>query len=165
MATHNTAVYDQQVAVPRRFTDPSQNWSKMRHYSIAPLTLDAAQDDVIYLIKVPAKTKFIPSQALLYHTALGALVTADVGWLGDTTLGITADPNGLADGLDVAAAGTKNPLTLQNTAANAMKELWEIVGLSAAPADDAMITLTIDLKGANPASGTIGLFLPCRARG
>ncbi len=165
MATFNTAVYDQQVAVPRRFTDPSQNWSKMRHYSIPPLTLDAAQDDVIYLIQIPAKTKFIPSLAVLYHTAMGTSVTADVGWLGDTSISLTADPNGLASGLDVAAAGTKNPLALANTAANNMKELWEIVGLAAAPSDDTMITLTIDLKGANPDSGTISLFLPVRDRG
>lgn len=165
MPEFNSGVYDLQISDPVRFVKPEDFFAKLRAYAVQPFTVDAAQNDVLNLIKLPADTMLCPSLAQLYTTALGVSVTGDVGWAANAAIGLTADPNGLADGLDLSAATVVNPFALKNTAALALKPLWEWCGLSEAPSRDTEITLTLTLADANPASGTFSAFLPVRARG
>lgn len=165
MPAFDSPTYKAQTGEPRRDVPADMLYSKQRHHSVPAFTFDAAQNDTLNLIQVPANALFLPHIANLWHTAFGASVQMDVGWLANDAIGLAADPDGLASNLDVAAAGVKNPFALKNTALLAMSPLWEWCGLSARPEDGALITLQATLKGANPAEGTICAYLPIRARG
>ena len=69
---------------------------------------------VIELVKLPAgSVRVLGTNSVLYHSALGTGVTLDIGWAAykaqSTGAAVATDPDGLDDGLDVAAAGTKRP--------------------------------------------------------
>ena len=81
---------------------------------------EGAIGTVIELVKLPAgKVRILGKNSALYHTALGAGVTLDVGWDAYKSQSdgsaVAADPDGLDDGLDVAAAGTKELCSVQVT--------------------------------------------------
>lgn len=70
----------------------------------------AAGDDgsSIVLPKMPPNVRIILSQSTVLFAAYGAARTLDLGWLAyvdKSGTDIVADPNGLADGVDVSAAG------------------------------------------------------------
>lgn len=72
---------------------------------------EGAIGTVIELMKFPAgRIRFLGRESNLYHSALGTGVTLDIGWAAYTAFDgstVAADPDGLDDGLDVAAAGVK----------------------------------------------------------
>lgn len=161
----DSPVFKAQMGEPRRDVPPEFLYSKQRHTSVDTFTFDAAQNDTLNLIRVSAHALFLPHLANVWHTAFGASVVMDVGWRANTAIGLTADPDGLAANLDVAAAGVKNPFTLKNTALLCFKPLWVWCGVAAKPEDGAFIDLEATLKGANPAEGSLAFYLPQRARG
>lgn len=103
-------------------------------------TGDAAQNDIVYMGWVPADSKIFRVTA--NFTALGASVTADIGYVKmDATDSLTDDADAFtASPADVSAAAT--------------------VKYEGAPinvTDDVFIVVT--LAGANPASGTIDIVI------
>lgn len=91
---------------------------------------DAAQNDVVVMGSLPKGARV--HSVMLKHTALGASVTAEVGYLG-----ATLDSNdAFATAYDISGAGT-------TTIVAPTDELSEAVDI------------VVTLEGANPASGTV----------
>ena len=108
--------YSEQVtkldAVPAEVLPVDEHHGKVRHarfdYS---QVAEGAIGTIIQLCKLPAgRIRLLGRESNLYTSALGTGVTLDVGWAayvdfaGDA---VAADPDGIDDGLDVAAAGVK----------------------------------------------------------
>ena len=68
---------------------------------------------LVELVKLPAgRVRVILPLSRIAYAAMGTSRTMDLGWLAHTDddgAAIAADPNGLDDGIDVAAAGSVNP--------------------------------------------------------
>lgn len=80
----------------------------------------------------------------------------------DFDLGDSTNPDGLADGLDITAAGNKSAVASVNID-SLHKPLWEVLGMASDP--DGMIEIIGTLKAAATAAGTVTLSLiyaePC----
>ena len=70
---------------------------------------EGAVATIIQLVKLPAgRIRLLGRESNMYRSALGTSVTLDVGWAAYTNFSgttVAADPDGLDDGVDVAAAG------------------------------------------------------------
>jgi hypothetical protein len=121
-------------------------------------TGDAAQNDTVDLFTLPSHAKLSTVISHLRHTAMGTSVTLDIGVKADATIiqdsgsSYAGDVDCLADGLDVASAGTKT-LFAAEAATDYNKRLWEIAGIDSDPKKD--LTITATLLSANPDSGTL----------
>lgn len=113
-------------------------------------TVEIANGDsiasTIALGAVPSHWRPLKSYATLHHDAITGVTDFDVG---DSN-----DPDGLADGLDLSSAGTKNPFAAMD-ASEVGAPLWEILGYASAEAAPATIDLIGTLKAATTAAGTI----------
>ncbi|WP_306016652.1 hypothetical protein [Oceanicaulis sp. MMSF_3324] len=133
---------------------------KARAVRTQPAVLEPAQNDVLDIAVLPADTVFNPIHAAVLFGAFGAGVTLDIGWKANGAIGLAADPNGLADGLDISAAGSANPFGIKNTVTGFDQPLWKWCGLSEAPAPGSMITLTGTFADAAPDPASIAFYLP-----
>lgn len=141
-----------------------RNFGPVRTYRSGLTTLDAGQNDTIEFLRLPFHTILIPDLSTLHHGAAGAGVTLDIGWLANAHLGITADVDGLADGLDIAAAGSKKPFGIIDKVASVDKPLWAIVGLTADPGEAYTLPIVGTFLGANPINLSISLIAGIQAR-
>lgn len=145
--TYVTGKFDQAIQ-----DQPSvaHNGGRVRAVVDRIASTDAAQNDTILLARLPSNAVILPTSKV-YHSALGASVTADVGVRATKTGDFTIDPNGLSDGADVSSAGSFD--LLDSITANAGKRLWEYTDASADPGRE--IDIYLSLVDANPAAGTV----------
>lgn len=115
--------------------------------SVAIANGDSAGSKLL-LAKIPSTAIFVPG-GLVTHTAITGLADFDIGFLEDT--------DALADGLTLAAAGTKNPIAAVTTA-NLIQPVWRLAGLSSDPARE--FTLVATMNAAATADGVVHLYLP-----
>lgn len=108
---------------------------------------DSATSQLL-LGKVPSHAIFLPN-GLVTHTAITGLTDFDIG--------VLEDPDCLADGLSLAAAGTKNPLAVVTTP-NLIQPIWKLAGLSRDPARQFTVVATLKVDAG--ANGTIHFYLP-----
>lgn len=130
-------------------------------------TGDYAQNDVLQLPPIPDHAVLSEALSFIQHSALGASVTLDLGFLEDTRpeiqrvtsdgAGITSKEDFLIDGANVSSAGTIRGFANLAIASKG-KQLWELAGLTRS--SGLSLTLIATLGGANPASGTIFFELP-----
>lgn len=133
---------------------------KVRAVRTQSVSLAPAQNDVLDIAVLPAETVFNPLEAKMLFGAFGTGVTMDIGWKANAAIGLTADPNGLADGIDIAAAGSANPFGIKNAVATFDQPLWQWCGLSEAPSPGHTITLTGTFLDAAPDPASIAFYLP-----
>lgn len=137
MATFDTTEYGQQVAVPPDALDPTEMAGRIRLAHFDTGTIDAAQNDLINIIKMPAgKVRIL--RLCGRNPAYGASTTFDLGHTGYTNLSgtaVAASENAFVSALDVAAAAD---------IAKVVDQTIESRG---------GFTLQGKLEGANPASG------------
>lgn len=115
MATFYSEQITKLIAVPAEPIDVDELHGKIRiaRFDYTQVA-EGAIGTVIQLVKLPAgAVRVIGTNSVLYHSALGTGVTLDIGWAAYTNqltgAAVAADADGLDDGLDVAAAGTKRP--------------------------------------------------------
>lgn len=106
----------------------------------------------LYLSKVPADGVPLPG-GLVSHGAITGLTDLDIGFAND--------PDALADGLTVAAAGTKSPIAAVPVASLG-KPFWQLAGYASNPGGELDIILTMN-AGAT-AAGDLHVFLPYVSR-
>jgi hypothetical protein len=115
--------------------------------SIAIANGDSATSTLL-IAKLPSHAIFVPG-GLITHSAITGLTDFD--------LGFGEDADCLADGLTLAAAGTKNPLA-SVAVADLLKPAWQLAGLSRDPGRE--MTLTATLKVDAGAAGTAHFYVP-----
>lgn len=76
----------------------------------------------------------------------------------DVDFGDVNDPDGLADGLDISSAGTKDPFAALD-AAEVGQPLWQVLGYASANDAPAYVDLYLTLKAATAAAATISFTL------
>ena len=109
VTNQSSTEYENQTSVNPDFTEANVSTGKVRIQQIT-FTQDGAGDatSTVDLIKLPAgKVTLVGALSKLDVSAFGASRTLDVGWGAYTKAdgtGVDADPDGLDDGLDVAAA-------------------------------------------------------------
>jgi len=90
---------------------------------------EGAIGTVIELVKLPAgRIRVLGNESSMYRSALGTGVTLDVGWAAYTDFAgdaVVADPDGLDDGVDVAAAGTASLGSVAAVLAEAGSKVFE----------------------------------------
>lgn len=116
------------------------------------VTVDAALGDTVGLFPVPSHATLSHALSHVRWTALGTGATGDIGFAakGD----YAGDPDALAAGVDMAAAGSGALLTGLGPA-DVGKKVWQLAGMAKDPGGDLWVTLTFG--GANPNSGTIAV--------
>ena len=84
---------------------------------------------IIQLVKLPAgRVRVLGRESNMYRSALGTGVTLDVGWAAYTNFSgtaVAADPDGLDDGVDVAAAGVARLGSVAAVLAEAESKVFE----------------------------------------
>ena len=139
MATFDSVEYAKQVSVPPGSLDPTEQHGRIRIAHFDTGTIDAAQNDLLNLIKMPAgKVRILRVSGA--NPAYGTSATLDIGHTGYTNLAgaaVAASENAFISALAVASAA----------------------------AIDSIIDVTIEsrggfvlqgkLEGANPASGAL----------
>jgi hypothetical protein len=111
----------------------------------------------VYFGSIPSNARILP-QSILYHTGVTGVSDFDIG----LERGSSADPDVLADGLNITSAGTKAPLAAVATA-DLDKLAWELLGLTNDPGG--VIDVYGTLKAAATADGTLQLFLMFQTNG
>lgn len=101
----------------------------------------------LWLGKVPTDAVIL-AESTIHHTAVTGVTDLDVG----LKYSVTDDPDILADGLTIAAAGTKS-MTAAVSVANMSKRVWELLGLSSDPGGVADLYMT--LNAAATAAGNV----------
>lgn len=90
---------------------------------------EGAIGTVVQLVKLPAgRVRILGRESNLYRSALGTGVTLDVGWAAHVDFAgdaVAADPDGLDDGLDVAAAGVSRLGSVAAVLAEAESKVFE----------------------------------------
>ena len=123
----------------------------------SPATAAWAQNDTIASpVDLPVGTRILGFKA--FHNAMGTSVTMDIGLRASATVDpaqTVIDVDGIADGLDVAAAGVKSEMsavgttgTYIDTADNTVTRLTTVANiyatlLSANPTDDAQFHIDV----------------------
>lgn len=125
-------------------------------------TVDAAQDDTLFLFKLPAQSVLSDVISKIRWSALGAGVTLSVGFADDASaakkradtggVGITGATRALLNAENASSAGSAS-MVKAIALTDQFKELWQLAGLDRDPKEEIKIIAT--LGGANPASGTI----------
>lgn len=109
-STEYTTLYSSNPAVPGNSSLHSNIWGGglfRKKFTYTQAALGTA-GDLVYLVKVPANCVVIMALSMFKFSAWDNSPTLDVGWLayndtdGDA---ISADENGLMDGVDISAAG------------------------------------------------------------
>ena len=116
VTTENSTEYALTVAVPAKVPFVHQLHGRLR-IAFFDFTQGAAAGDatsVARLVKLPAgKVRLLLPLSRIAYSAIGTARTMDLGWEAynddDGNDAVAADPNGLDDGVDVAAAGSVNP--------------------------------------------------------
>lgn len=116
---------------------------RMIHDTIAIASGDSATS-THYLGKIPSDAVLIKGASELTHEAITGVTDFDIGFANDT--------DALADGLNIAAAGTKSPLAAVTTP-NLAKRAWELAGYSADPRK--MLDVIATLNAAATAAGSV----------
>lgn len=140
---------------PSTFSQPNvlSRGGVLRQISgLASVTNGDSIASIFYIGKVPSSAKPAPG-GVVTHSAITSLTDIDIGF--------TADPDALADGLNVSSAGTKSP-TAAVAVANMDKMFWQLAGLSSDPGGEMDVFMT--LKAAAGADGTIHFYIPYVAR-
>ncbi|MBN8532454.1 MAG: hypothetical protein J0L51_00055 [Rhizobiales bacterium] len=119
---------------------------------IADIANGDSANSIFYIGKVPSSAKPAPG---------GVVTHPGITGLTDVDLGFTADPDALADGLNLSSAGTKSP-TAAVAIANMDKTFWQLAGLSSNPGGELDVFMT--LKAAAGAAGAVHIFLPYVAK-
>ena len=103
------------VAVPPTLNDANEVHGKLRifHFSFTQGSAAGDAGSLAEIAKLPGGSTrvFLPLSRIAF-SAMGASRTMDLGWLAYTDQAgdaVTADPNGLDDGVDVSSAGSVNP--------------------------------------------------------
>ena len=130
MATFKSEQVTKLDAVPAEVLAMDESHGKVRicRFDYSQVA-QGAIGTVIELVKLPAgRVRVLGRESNLYRSALGATVTLDVGWAaykdfaGDA---VAADPDGLDDGTDVAAAGVQRLGTVAAVLAEAESKVFE----------------------------------------
>jgi hypothetical protein len=139
MATFDTVEYAKQVAVPPTALDTTEQAGRVRIVHFDTGTIDAAQNDLINLIKMPAgNVRILALRGV--KPAYGAGATLDIGHTGYTNLSgtaVVASEAAFVAALDVAAAG----------------DLDKVIDVQIQSRGG--FTVQAKLEGANPASGQL----------
>ena len=122
---------------------PAGTWGNRQTYITTYTSVDLAENDKVYLAKLPAYVTIDKVKVISSGTAWGASVTLDVGYEkanpADT---LTADLDAFLDGADVAANGVDTydgaPVTLN------VPTFICATFLSANPAAGGVLTIVID---------------------
>lgn len=101
------------VTVPSTMLETSQNHGRLRvlTFTANDLTGGDATSDVLVGKLPPGNVRLYMSLSWAYFNWTTALATCDIGWGAHTDINgtaVAADPNGLADGIDVDAVGIRN---------------------------------------------------------
>tara|TARA_Y100000004_G_scaffold53731_2_gene59756 strand:- start:270 stop:758 length:489 start_codon:yes stop_codon:yes gene_type:complete len=103
-----------------------------------------------YLVKLPAgKVRLILPLSRVHSSALGSSRTMDLGWIAytdDDGASVSADPNGLDDGVDVSSAVAFNPGGTVGTHETYLFESQEGVVLTA-QVNDGTLPAAATIKG------------------
>lgn len=141
---------------PPTIDESTVQYSKIRIYGFN-FTQGAAAGDAgsfAYLYRLPAgKVALLHASSFYKFSAMGTARTMDLGWAAyKDKLGtaVVADPNGIADGTNVAAAGTLHGSG--GVLSNGYKEFESSTGVD--------ITAQIN-DGTIPAAATIAGYLCC----
>lgn len=100
------------ITVPSVMLETSQNHGRMRvaQFSHTHIVGDATSD--VTVVKLPpGNVRLYMSLSWAYFNWTTASATCDIGWGAYTNgagVAVVADPNGLADGIDVDAVGIRN---------------------------------------------------------
>jgi hypothetical protein len=111
-------------------------------------------DPVIDIIPGGVPSQIVPflSACRIFHDALGAGVTMDIGFADDERAGISGLEDAIRADIDVSAAG--NILVfMPNTAETAGRPLWQIAGLTEDPRTNLCPIVTF--RGAAPDPGRV----------
>lgn len=106
-----------------------------------------------YLARIPSHAIILP-HSILYHGGITGLNDYDVGLELNGTL---VDIDALADGLDLTAAGNKNPTAALVVATGIGKQLWEVAGLTRDPG--VVYDVIGTMKAAATAAANLETFL------
>ena len=151
VTTENSTQYGYQISIPPTQMESNVFNGKLRMFKVE-FTQGAAAGDatsVARMLKLPAgKVTLMAGLSQLKVSALGASRTFDFGWEAyqdqDGTA-VTADPNGVTDGVDVSAAAT---VTLGNQLANGTYTFESRGGVVlAAQINDGTIPAAATIKG------------------
>lgn len=107
----------------------------------------------IYFGKMPSHAVPLAFMSNLGHGAVTSVNDFDVGLEKD---GVEVDWDIFADGIDISAAGNKNPMVTISVA-NQGKALWELLGLTKDPGVEYDVVGT--LKVAATATASVSAFL------
>lgn len=139
MPTFDSVEYAKQVAVPPTQLDPTEQHGRIRIAHFDTGTIDAAQNDLLNLIKMPAgKVRILRVTGT--NPAYGVSTTLDIGHTGYTNLSgvaVAASENAFVSALAVASAGAIDTV------------------IDVAIESRSGFTLQGKLEGANPASGRL----------
>lgn len=105
----------------------------------------------IYFGKIPSNAVPLPGMSTLKHGAVTSVNDFDIGI--EKQDGTVADADLFADGIDISAAGAKDPFA-SIAVADVGKRVWELLGLSVDPGIEYNIVGV--LKVAATASASIG---------
>lgn len=119
-----------------------------RRVSFGTITVDAAQNAVVGMVKVPAQCRILVGRLLT--TAMGSSVTATVGIAGQDGSGYYDAAETLADDADFFLGSTDVSAASTTAFANT-------IALNAGYVTDKEVIVTVTLGGANPDSGTLSL--------
>lgn len=117
-----------------------------RRVSFGTITVDAAQNDTIGMVKIPANCRILVGRLLT--TALGASVTASVGMYAQ-------DGSGYIDAAGTVADSAVNLLAATDVSAASTTAFANTIALNAGYVTEKDIILAVTLAGGNPAEGTI----------
>lgn len=117
-----------------------------RRLSFGSITADAAQNDTVGMVKIPAYCRILSGRLLT--TALGAGVTASVGM-------VAQDGSGYIDAAGTVADSAVNLLAATDVSAASTTAFANTIALNAGYVTQKDIVLMVTLAGANPDSGTI----------
>ena len=136
------------ASTPRVVRSPSEQGRIMVQVATTPPTAAWAQNDTWSTGIVLPKGARILRSGVLSHSAFGSSVTADVGIRDAVTPATVIDVDGIADGLDVAAAGHKSLFSgslFTGGISNVLAQDSEVYVslLSANPTDDAQMEIEI----------------------
>lgn len=106
MAEFDSVQLTAREATPKVKTQPTDHGRVSVQVATTPATAAWAQNDTWNTGIIIPKGSRILRSGRMSHSAWGALVTCDVG-IRNLATGAVVDVDGIADGLDIAAAGVK----------------------------------------------------------
>ncbi len=119
-----------------------------RRVSYGTITVDAAQNDVVGMVKVPVNCRILVGR--LMTTALGSSVTATVGIYAQ-------DGSGYIDKAETVADSAAFFLGSTSVASASTTAFANTIALNAGYVTEKDVFIAVTLAGANPDSGTITL--------